>query len=35
MFELIDFKNFKGSNEMTKHSNIIQRVRGAKIKDFI
>ncbi len=35
MCELIDLNNFKGSNEITKHSNIIKRAKGAKIKDFI
>jgi hypothetical protein len=36
MFELIDLNNFKGSNELTKHSNIIiKKVKGTKIKDFI
>jgi hypothetical protein len=33
MFELIDLNNFKGSNELTKHSNIIiKKLREQKSK---
>jgi hypothetical protein len=35
MFDLNDLKNFKGSNEITKHSNIIKIAKGEKIKNLI